>query len=254
MARIWMCILTGLFLWGSVVTAKAAEVVVFCPGAVRAVVTELSKDFTKETGNAIKFVSGTAGAMQQKAAAGEPGDVVMVTAGGMDDLVKKGAVVAGSPVNLGKVGVGVAVRSGAKKPDVSTPEALKKVLLDAKSLTYANPSGGAQSGIHFAKVLQQLGIADQVKGKTTLESGGPVGLAKVAKGEIELGVAQMSEIAEVKGVSAAGPLPPSLQNKLTFTAGILAKSKSPEAASSFIRFITSPSAKAKFKAGGFETE
>lgn len=253
MSRVLGIFLVALSSLGASVMSEAAEIHVFCPGAVRAVVTDLAKDFFGETGHQVIFIFGTAGALQAKAAGGESGDVVMVTSKALEELEKRGVVVPGTRSDLGSVGVGVAVKSGAPLPAISTPEALRNTLLTVRSFSFADPAKGGQSGIHFSKVLEQLGIAEEVKKKVVLFPAGTMGLQKVALGEIELGIGQMSEIAEVPGVKTVGPLPDPLQNKLTFSAGILAKAKSQDAARSFIRFLTNPSSRAKFRAGGFES-
>ncbi len=230
----------------------AAEITVFCPGAVRSVVTGLTQDFHAATGNTVKFEYGTAGGLEKRVAAGDPADVVIVTAGGIGELIKSGKIAATSRKDVGRVGVAVAVRGGAQRPDISTPEAFKKAMLNAKSVMYADPALGGQSGIQVAKVFQQLGIAEAMKPKTQLRPGAPEGLKEVASGNIEIGLGQMSEIVAAKGVTLAGPLPAQLQNTLTFTAGRTTASAVPKAADAFIAQLTSPAARQKFAAAGFE--
>ncbi len=230
--------------------ARAAEVTVFVPGAVRAVVTPLAEAYAKAHGDTIKWFAGTAGATEKRAAAGEPFDVVITTAKGIDELTKAGKVAAGSRADLGSMGVGVAVRTGAPKPDISTPEAFKQSMLDAKSLMYADPALGGQSGIHTAKVFAQLGIAEQLKPKTVLLPGAPEGLKRVAAGEIEIGIGQISEILAAKGVTLVGPFPPALQQSLTFSAGL--SPKAGPAARGLVSELTGPAARERFHAAGFE--
>jgi molybdate transport system substrate-binding protein len=230
--------------------APAAEITVFVPGAVRAIVTPLADSYAKANGHTLKWVAGTAGGLQKQAAAGEPFDVVIVTAGGIDALIKAGKVAAGSRTDLGSVGVGVAVRTGAAKPDISTPEAFKQTMLAAKSLMYADPALGGQSGIHTAKVFAQLGIADDLKPKTVLVPGAPDGLKRVAAGEIEIGLGQVSEIVAAQGVTLAGPFPPALQNTLMFSAGLAPQAG--DAARALVRELTAPAARERFRAAGFD--
>src|SRR2546428_7535811 len=148
--------------------------------------------------------------------------------------------------------MGVAVREGAPKPDISTPEALKQALLAAKSLVYVDPGQGATSGIHFAGVLERLGIADAVRAKTRLVPGGyPAEL--VARGEVELVAHQISEIVPVKGVTLVGRLPKDLQKITTYSAGLAARSAVPEAARAFIAFVARPAFKARFAGAGLTT-
>ena len=230
-------------------TAWSAELKVFCPGAVRGVVTELAVTFQHATGHSVKFEYGTAGAVAKRVGAGEAGDVAITTAGSLTGLQEQGFISTGSKRDLGAVGVAVAVRSGAPLPDVSTPETFKKTMLEAKSVMYADSALGGQSGIHTAKVFETLGIADAMKPKTMLRPGAPQGL--VAKGEIELGIGQMSEIVAAKGVQLVGPLPASLQNTLVFSAGIVANTQNAEAARAFIAHLATAAAREQFKAAGF---
>jgi len=241
-----------IVLSGLVGGAAAAEIRVFCPGAVRGVVTGLAQSFQQSTGHTVKFEYGTAGAVAKRVAAGEPGDVAITTAGNLAKLAAQGLIVDASRRDLGEVGVAVAVRSGAAVPDVSTPEAFKKTMLDAKSVMYADPALGGQSGIHTAKVFEKLGIAEAMKPKTMLRPGAPQGLVEVAKGEIEIGIGQMSEIVAAQGVLLVGPLPRELQNALMFSAGVLTNAAAADAAQAFIGVLTSSAAREQFKAAGFD--
>jgi molybdate transport system substrate-binding protein len=147
--------------------------------------------------------------------------------------------------------MGVGVREGAPVPDIATSEAFKQALLAARSLVYVDPAQGATSGIHFAGLLQKFGIADDVKSKTTLVPGGyPAEL--VANGEVEMVVHQISEIVPVKGVRLVGPLPKDVQKVTVYSAGIAKKAVTPDAARSFVTFLTSPAIKARFAAAGLD--
>jgi molybdate transport system substrate-binding protein len=177
--------------------------------------------------------------------------VVVLTDVAIDQLEGQGLVVTGSRVDIARVGVGVAVREGAPRPDISTPEALKQTLLSAKSLVYVDPARGATSGVHFASVLQRLGIADAVKSKTILI---PTGFAAevVARGEAEICVHQISEILPVKGVTLVGPLPRELQKVTIYSGGLATKASAPEAARAFLAFLTRPAFKPKLAAAGLD--
>jgi len=229
--------------------AEAGELNVLSAGAVRSIVTDLAKAFQDETGHTVKLTFGTVGVIRQKLAAGEKADVVIMTDVAIDDIARQGTVAPGSRTDIGRTAMGVGVREGAPRPDVSTPDALKQTLLAAKSITYVDPAQGATSGIHFASVLQRLGIADAVKSKTTLVPGGyPAEL--VAKGEVELVVHQISEIVPVKGVTLVGPLPKELQKLTVYSAGLAAQSDTPEMARAFVGFVTRPAFKPKFAEAG----
>lgn len=230
--------------------AEAAEVKVLSAGAVKTVVTDLAEAFRQETGHTVQLTFDTVGALRQRAAA-EPADVLILTDAAIDDLARQGIVVAGTRTDIARVGIGVAVRQGAPLPDISTPDALKQTLLAVKSLVYVDPARGATSGIHFAAVLQRLGIADAVKDKTLLWPGGFAAEA-VARGQAELCVHQISEILPVPGVTLVGPLPKDLQKVTTYSAGLAARSAAPDAARAWLAFLARPAFKAKFAAAGLD--
>jgi molybdate transport system substrate-binding protein len=230
--------------------AGAAEIKVLSAGAVKAVVPELADAFQRETGHTVQLTFDTAGALRQRAVS-EPADALIITDAAIDDLIRQGVVAAGTRTDLARVGIGVAVRQGAPLPDISTAEALKRTLLSAKSLVYVDPARGATSGIHFAGVLQRLGIADAVKDKTVLWPGGFAAEA-VAKGQAELCVHQISEILPVAGVTLVGPLPKELQKVTTYSAGLAARSAAPEATRALLAFLARPEFKAKFAAAGLD--
>ena len=230
--------------------AHAVEIKLVSAGAVSSVVSKLAESFAQESGHSVKSTYGPMGVVRQKLAS-EPADVVIASDTVLEDFIKQGAVVAGTRVDLARAGVGVGVREGAPKPDISTPDAFKNTLLAAKSLVYVDPAQGATSGIHFASVLQRLGIADQVKGKTILWPGGYAAEA-VAKGDAEIVVHQISEIMPVKGVTLIGPLPKDLQKITIYAGGVATKSTVPDAAKTFIHYLTRPASKEKFAAAGLD--
>jgi molybdate transport system substrate-binding protein len=245
-------LILGTILVGFVAApAPAAEVVVFCPGAVQSVVRGLVPDYEKKTGNTVKFEFGTAGAVVKKVTEGMPGDVVLATDKGLAGLAKAGNVDGASIRPLGSMGVGVAVKVGVPKPDIHNVEAFKKSVLAAKSIMYANPAKGGQSGIHIAKVFAEIGLDKLIASKLQLRDRGPDGLKEVAKGEIEIGLGQISEILANKDVVLVGPFPPAIQGSVTFSAAVHSAAKDKNAAKALIDFLTSPEAKAKFKAVGF---
>lgn len=169
----------------------------------------------------------------------------------LDALQAQGKVTQGSIVNVGSSYVAIGVRTGAPKPDISTAEKLKTALLATKSISYADPAKGGASGVYFAKVIDRLGIADQMKSKTVLVPGPEAG-ELVAKGEVERGVAQASEIAAVPGTQVVGPLPGDLNSAIVFAVGIGSTSKDPAAAKSLIELLTSPTGAAVLKSKGMD--
>jgi molybdate transport system substrate-binding protein len=232
--------------------AVAAEITVLCPRGVQAPVASVAEAFTRETGHAVRFVFGTAGGLQARAAGEPPADVVITSVLGVEVLGRRGAVAVGSRVDLGRVGVGVAVASTAAAPDVTTPERLRDTLLAAPSIGYADPARGGQGGIHFASVIERLGIAESVRGKTRLFPEGLAALQAVAAGELALAAAPISEIVATPGLRLAGPLPPSLQARLAYAAALLIRAPQPEAARAFLTFLGKPEARERFTAAGFD--
>ncbi len=244
--------LLAAILAGLVATpAMAADVVVFCPGAVQSVVRDLVKSYEQKTGNTVRFEFGTAGAVAKRVAEGAQGDVVLATNSGLAKLATQGKVDGASIRDLGSMGVGVAVKAGAAKPDIHDVESFKKSMLAAKSIMYANPAKGGQSGIHIAKVFAQIGLDKQIASKLQLRDRGPDGLKEVAKGEIEIGLGQISEILANKDVVLVGPLPAAIQGAVTFSAAVHAGSTNKKAAEELIQLLVTPDAKEKFKALGF---
>ncbi len=244
-------ILGAIFLCFAAAPAAAAEVVVFCPGAVQTVVRELVKSYEQQSGNSVKFEFGTAGAVAKKVEEGASGDVVLATDKGLAALAKDGKVDAASIRDLGSMGVGVAVKAGAPKPDIHDVNSFKKSMLAVRSIMYANPAKGGQSGIHIAKVFAQIGLDKLIKSKLQLRDRGPDGLKEVAKGDIEIGLGQISEIIANKDVVLVGPFPPAIQGSVTFSAAVHSAAKDKDAAKALIEVLTSPAAKEKFKTFGF---
>jgi molybdate transport system substrate-binding protein len=231
--------------------AMAADMVVFCPGAVQTVVRELVKSYEQNTGNTVKFEFGTAGAIAKRVAEGAQGDVVLATNSGLAKLATEGKVDGASVRDLGSMGVGVAVKAGAAKPDIHDVESFKKSMLAAKSIMYANPAKGGQSGIHVAKVFAEIGLDKQIASKVQLRDRGPDGLKEVAKGEIEIGLGQISEIIANKDVVLVGPFPAAIQGAVTFSGAVHAGSTNKKAAEELLQLLVTPAAKEKFKALGF---
>lgn len=232
----------------------AAELVVFCPGAVQSLVTGLAKEFSQSSGHSVKFNYGTAGSVAKKVGDGEPGDVVISTNELLANLTRAGKVAAPSIRALGSMGVGVTTRKGNPLPDVSTVPAFKSAMLAARSITFADPQFGGQSGIHVAKVFEQLGIAQELKPRLQLRPGAPEAFKEVARGEIEIGLGQISEILANKEIVLVGPLPAEIQNSVAFSGGVHTAAAAPEAAQAFIAYLVTPAAKERFRLLGFDVK
>jgi molybdate transport system substrate-binding protein len=219
--------------------ACAAEIKLLTAGAMRAVVVAVLADFEKQTGHKVSLDNDTAGGLSKRIDGGEAFDVAIITPAVVDDLAKKGRIVPGSRIDLAKVGMGVAIKEGAPAPDIGTVDAFKRTLLAAKSVAYIDPKAGGSSGIYFDKLLDRLGIADQVRPKAKLKAGGYVA-ELVANGEAEIAIHQISEIVPVKGVTLAGPLPAEIQNTTVYAGGIGAAAKDGAAAKALVAFLAGP--------------
>lgn len=233
-------------------TAEAAEVKVLSAVGMQAVMEELGPKFERATGHKLAITFANLGGAVKRIQGGEAADVVIIPRQGIDGFVKDGKASEGDVTVVASSGIGVAVRKGAAKPDISSPEALKRTLLDAKSITYSDPAGGAASGVRFAKVLDRLGIANEMKSKTVFRStAGPVG-DLVVNGEAEIAVAQIQELVTVGGIELVGPLPGDLQDTIVFAAAIMSSAKNTETAKAVVNYLRTPEAAAVIKAKGME--
>jgi molybdate transport system substrate-binding protein len=231
--------------------AKAAEIKLMHAGAFTQVLLALVPEFEKQTGHKVVFHRDTVGALTKRIEGGEAFDVAVLTPSVIDSLAAKGKVATGSRTNLARVGIGVVVRDGTPRPDVSTVQAFKQALLAAKSVAYIDPEAGGSSGIYVADLFVKLGIADQIKPKAVLVHGGAVA-EHVANGEAEFGIHQISEILPVKGIVLVGPLPQEIQNYTTYAAGLGAHATESEAGRALIKALSSPAAADVLKAKGLE--
>jgi molybdate transport system substrate-binding protein len=231
--------------------AEPAEVTVLTSVALTSALDELAPQFERTTGNKLKIGYSLIVDIKKRIVAGETADVIILSRPVMDDLQKQDKFTPGSIADVVGTAVAVAVRADAPKPDISSADTLKRTLLAAKSIVYADPAKGGASGVHFAHVVDQLGIAEQLKSKTILVPGAQAADI-VAKGEAEIGIAQTSEIVPVSGAQLVGPLPGEFGKVTEFTAGIDANSKAAEAAKSFILFLKSPAAAPVFKSKGLQ--
>lgn len=253
-SHIWriLCVAAALSLSGLFASvAFAVEVKILTAGAFKQVVLELVPEYEKQTGNKVLVDNDTAGALKKRIEGGEAFDVAVITPAVVDDLTKAGKIAAGSRINVASVGVGVVVKDGAPKPDVSTVEAFKRALLAAKSVAYIDPASGGSSGIYVDKLLERLGIADQIRPKAKLKKGGHVA-DLIVSGDAELGLHQISEIVPVKGAALVGPLPKEIQNTTTYAAGLSASTQNKDAAEALIKIFSGPAAAAVLKSKGMD--
>jgi molybdate transport system substrate-binding protein len=243
-------ILLGACLCLLAANTMADEIKVLSAGAVKPVLTEAVKSFHVATGHTVVMTFGTVGNIQERLAAGEAADLVIVTKEAVDELERTERTVRKARMDLGRVDIGVAVKAGAPLPNISNTEAFKQTLLAAKSVVVADPAKGSTSGIYLTKLFEQLGIADQVRDKLLLLPGGNV-VEKVAEGEAELGLQQISEILPVTGVQLVGPLPLALQKVTTYTGAIVMHTAVAPAAASLLHYLASPAMRPRFVSAGF---
>lgn len=234
-------------------TAAAAEIRVMISGGLTAAYNALVPEFERATGHKVITAYGpsmgtTVNAIPVRLERGEPADVLILVGYALGDLIKQGKVVADSRVDLVKSPIGVAVKAGAPKPDISSPDALKQALLAAKSIAYSDSA----SGVYVStEMFAKLGIAEQMKDKARKIPATPVGEI-VAHGDAEIGLQQISELKPVTGIDIIGPLPSELQKITVFSAGIASVSKEPEAGRALIKFLASPAAKDTIIKSGLE--
>jgi molybdate transport system substrate-binding protein len=237
-------------------TADAAEIRVLSSGSMKSALSRLVPDFEKSSGKTATIEYRPAGAIVGRIAKDDAADVVIVSRSQLQKLASNGKVVQGSLVDIAGISLGVAVRKGAPKPDISTVEAFKQTLVSARSIGYRDPVTGSTSGIYTAGLLERLGLTQELKPKLRLDrSEGDVPenvFLGVAKGEVEMQIGQITEIVISPGVDLAGPLPAEIQNTTLMAAGIITTSKAPDAAKALIGFISSQSAAAVLKASGFQ--
>jgi molybdate transport system substrate-binding protein len=226
--------------------AMADEIKVISGGAARSFVEPMAREFT---GHEVKIDWQPMGKLLQSLAAGQPADMVIVTSEVLEQLENQGRLERGKGKPIARVGIGVAVRENAPSPDISTPEAFKRALLAAKSIVYIDPKTGT-SGKHVAEILSRLGIADEVNRKATLAQGGYI-VEPVGRGEIELGIHQISEILPVKGVKLVGELPRELQKYTVYVAAPVSSSGKISLVNDFIRHLGGPQARSRLAQAGY---
>ena len=251
-ASIFKTSVAALMFFSTGVSAVAAEIKVMSAGAVKPMVLALGEEFARETGHKVEFAFGTVGAMRKRFESGEAADLVVLSVSAIEGMEKSGAFVPGSRIDLGRVVTGVVIREGAPVPDISTVEAFKQALLNARSVAYTDPNAGGSSGTFFVGLVERLGIAEAIGKKAVLRRGGHDVATAVANGEAEIGTTFISEILPVKGAKVAGLLPKEIANVNTYTAAISAKSASREAAAALIGKLTAAATRERWIAAGLE--
>jgi len=236
----------AIVIWGASGCAHAAEVTTMGSQAIKAVLVELAPAFEASTQHKVSPV--WVGEILKRIKEGEVVDLVILPSGQIDELIKVGKIAPGSRVDLARSGVGVAVRAGAPKPDISSSDALKGALLSAKSIAISSGS----SSVYMVGVFQRMGIADEIKPRVRqIAPGLAVGDA-LARGEAEIGFQQISELLPIGGITYLGPLPTEIQNYTLYAGGIHTSAKAPEAAAALLQFLRSPAARPVILKAGME--
>ena len=232
--------------------ASAAEIKILAPIPLQGVLEDLAPRFEKASGHKVSITFGLGVKLTKRMEDGEAADLFLGTRGNINGLIKAGRLVAGSDVTLARSSVGIAVRKGAPKPDISTPGALKRALIAAKSISYSNPAFGGVSGVHFSKVIERLGLVEEMKPKTRFPPEGGFAARLLATGEAELAVQLISELILVSEAEVIGPLPGDLQGSTIYAVAIPSAANQPEAARAMIKYLQSPEATTIMKAKGFD--
>jgi len=239
------------------VGAKAADVKVLASGAVKGVLIELLPAYEKSSGDRVTVLYGPGGALTKRLAGGDTADVMIVGSVETDSLIAQGKIVPGSGVPIAGITIGVAIKKGAPRPDISTVDAFKRTLLAAKSIGYRDPATGSTSGAHTARIIEKLGLTKELQARTRLDNSDgehpELVFQPLVTGETELQFGQITEIVMADGVEVLGPLPAELQKVTLLTASVPTTAKAADAAKAFIAFLAGPGATARLKAHGFES-
>ena len=236
---------------GNSFSARAqGEITLIAPGGIKAAMEQLIPGFERKTGQKVKATFGSGGGTKQQVVRGDAFDVPIVQPP-YPELLASGNVVASSATPLATVAVGVAVRQGAPKPDISTPDAAKRMLLAAKSVSYPNAANGAAAGVSFNETLKKLGIAEQMQPKLKLAKGGAGAMEMVAKGEVDIGLTFLSEMSE-PGIVVVGPLPREISTPTRLVGFVSSHAKDPAAAKALLDYLSSPEAAAVYTAQGMQ--
>jgi len=229
-----------------------SDLKVFCARSMTHAVTSIANDFMRDTGHRLAITFGPVGTLQQKLAGGETTDVLILGAPAMAMMEEKGAFVAGTRTDVSRVSIGVAVREGAKAPDISTAEAFKAALLAAPAIAFTHASVGGTAAVYLPQMFKRMGIAEEIERKAKPQQSGAAVAECVARGEAELGITLVPEIVPIQGARVIGKLPAALADDTTYTAAVAAGSNAPAAAAAFIAALARPGTRGVWQAAGFE--
>jgi molybdate transport system substrate-binding protein len=220
--------------------SAAAQITLIAPGGIRGAIEDLIPGFESKTGQKVKATYGSGGGTRRQVARGEAFDVPIVQPP-YPEVLASGHVVVTSATPLASIALGIAVRKGAPKPDISTPEAVKRTLLAAKSISYPDAAGGAAAGVSFNETLKKLGLAEQLQPRIKLVQGGAAAMAMVAKGDAEIGLTFLSEMND-PGIDVVGPLPREISTPTSLVGFVSTHAKDPAAARALLEYLASPNA------------
>src|SRR3954451_5386908 len=228
--------------------ARADEVTLVAPGGIRAAIEKLIPEFERASGHTVKATFGSGGGTKAQVVRGEPFDVPIAQPP-LEPVLVSGHVVARTQTPLAAVAVAVAVRKGAPNPDITTADAVRRMLRAATAIAYPDASSGAAAGVSVERTLAQLGIADQMRSKTRRAQGGAGAMALLAKGDIDIGLTFLSEITD-PGVEVVGELPAEISTPTSLVGYVSAHAASPAAARALLAFLSSPRAAAVYRSSG----
>src|SRR5690349_12677325 len=229
---------------------SATDIHVMSGGAPKEVFALLTPGFERHTGHKVRFTYAVITALQEKLAAGEKADVLVLPAPVLDGLARNGTVRADSRMTFGTVGISVVVKAGAPRPDISSAEKFRDAMLAARSVVHATP-GQTPSGTHMGKVMEQLGIADAMAKKVVHKPALDGGVQLVAAGDADIGIYPASEVAGVKGLAVVGSLPAGIDLDIVYGAAVSADSAAPDAAAAFVKFMAALENRSIWKEAGF---
>ena len=240
---------TLILLPATTVAAQDTEIRILCSNGFHAAMEKLRPEIERSTGRRTNIQFGASAAFKLSIEGGEPFDLAILTPQIIEDLIKEGKVAAGTAVDLASSGIGIAVRAGVPKPDVTSAQAIKQTLLKAKTIGYVKEGASSPA---IANMLNSLGINEEVQRKTAFQPGAEKSMASIAEGQTDVAFALISEILPAPGVQLAGPMPPEFQKRIILSAGIASATKNREASNEIIKTLTSAAAVPTIKATGLD--
>ncbi len=244
--------IVATFLLAPMTVASTAEIKVYSTIGVKGVMEELIPKFEKSSGHKLNVTWSTAALLTKRVQAGEQADALILIKGDVANLLKEGKIASGTDTLFAQSIFAIGVKAGTTKPDISSPEALKKALLAAKGVSYSNPASGGASGVYIAKQIEKMGITEQLKDKTKFPPSGGFSGTLLISGEADIAVQSKPELLHVPGVEVVGPLPDDMAFTVVYAAGVQTGAAQAEAAKALVNYLKSPEAQAVFKVMGYD--